>query len=161
MRATVDLVSHKLKLLGVEATLRLDETLPLLPCDASQVQQVVLNLVMNGAEATRPHGSGRVSVRTRRGGDGESAVLEVTDDGEGIARETLDRIFDPFFTTKDDGKGVGLGLAVVYGIVESHGGRIEVRTAPGQGTTFEVTLPLVPEAANHDDEAAAHAGPEA
>jgi two-component system NtrC family sensor kinase len=161
VRATVDLVSHKLKLLGVEATLRLDERLPLLPCDASQVQQVVLNLVMNGAEATRPHGSGRVSVSTRRAEDGESALLEVTDDGEGISRETLDRIFDPFFTTKDDGKGVGLGLAVVYGIVESHGGRIEVRTSPGQGTTFEVTLPLVPEAANHDGEAAEHAGPEA
>jgi two-component system NtrC family sensor kinase len=161
VRATVDVVSHKLKLLGVEAALDLDESLSLLPCDASQMQQVVLNLVMNGAEATRPHGSGRVSVRTRRGRDGESAVLEVTDDGEGIARETLDRIFDPFFTTKDDGKGVGLGLAVVYGIVESHGGRIEVRTAPGQGTTFEVTLPLVLEAANHGREAAEHAGPEA
>ena len=66
----------------------------------------------------------------------------MTDDGEGIPKETLDRIFDPFFTTKDDGKGVGLGLAVVYGIVESHGGRIEVRTTVGQGTTFEVTLPL-------------------
>jgi archaemetzincin len=69
----------------------------------------------------------------------------VTDDGEGIPREALDRIFDPFFTTKDDGKGVGLGLAVVYGIVESHGGRIEVRTAEGGGTTVEVTLPLAPD----------------
>jgi len=57
----------------------------------------------------------------------------------------VDRIFDPFFTTKDDGKGVGLGLAVVYGIVESHGGRIEVRTAGERGTTFEVTLPLATE----------------
>ena len=148
VRTTVALVSHKLKLLSVEATLQLDEALPPLLCDASQMQQVVLNLVMNGAEATRPHGSGRVSVRTRRADDGESVVLEVEDDGEGIPRETLDRVFDPFFTTKDDGKGVGLGLAVVYGIVESHGGHIEVRTTEGHGTTFEVTLPLAPDA-NH------------
>jgi two-component system, NtrC family, sensor kinase len=142
VRATLGLVSHKLKLLNVEVETRLDETLPLLPCDAGQVQQVVLNLVMNGAEATRPRGSGRLAVATRRSGDGESAVLEVIDDGEGIPKDVVDRMFDPFFTTKDDGKGVGLGLAVVYGIVESHGGRIEVRTAAGRGTTFEVTLPL-------------------
>jgi two-component system NtrC family sensor kinase len=159
VRATVGLVSHKLKLLNVEASLRLDEALPRLPCDASQMQQVVLNLVMNAAEATRPHGSGRVNVLTLRSGDGESAVLEVTDDGEGIPKEALDRIFDPFFTTKDDGKGVGLGLAVVYGIVESHGGRIEVQTASGRGTTFQVTLPLSPEAAQ--GEPVAHAGREA
>jgi two-component system, NtrC family, sensor kinase len=160
VRGTVGLVSHKLKLLNVEAVLRLDEALPPLPCDASQMQQVVLNLVMNGAEATRPHGSGRVAVCTHRGEDGESAVLEVTDDGEGIPREALDRIFDPFFTTKDDGKGVGLGLAVVYGIVESHGGRIEVRSAPGRGTTFEVTLPLAYDGANHHGEAAEYDGRE-
>jgi two-component system NtrC family sensor kinase len=146
VRATVGLVSHKLKLLNVEAAMRLDDALPPLSCDASQVQQVVLNLVMNAAEATRPHGSGRVSVVTRRADDGEDAVIEVTDDGEGMPKEALDRIFEPFFTTKDDGKGVGLGLAVVYGIVEAHGGRIEVRTTPGLGTTFEVALPLAPQA---------------
>jgi two-component system NtrC family sensor kinase len=112
---------------------------------------------MNGAEATRPHGSGRVCVRTRRTDDRESAVLEVMDDGEGIPKETLDRVFDPFFTTKDDGKGVGLGLAVVYGIVESHGGHIEVRTTEGLGTTFEVALPLAPDA-NHLAGVAEHDG---
>jgi len=161
VRTTVALVSHKLKLLSVEATQRLDEALPPLLCDASQMQQVVLNLVMNGAEATRPHGSGRISVRTRRADDGESVVLEVEDDGEGIPKETLDRVFDPFFTTKDDGKGVGLGLAVVYGIVESHGGHIEVRTTEGHGTTFEVTLPLAPDANHSQAGVAEHAGREA
>jgi two-component system NtrC family sensor kinase len=160
VRATVGLVSHKLKLLNVEAELRLDEALPPLLGDASQVQQVVLNLVMNAAEATRPHGSGRVSVATSRADDGEDAVIEVTDDGEGMPREALDRIFEPFFTTKDEGKGVGLGLAVVYGIVEAHGGRIEVRTTPGQGTTFEVTLPLAPETGTQSPEEAMHAGGE-
>jgi two-component system NtrC family sensor kinase len=160
VRTTVALVSHKLKLLGVEATQQLDEALPPLLCDASQMQQVVLNLVMNGAEATRPRGSGRILVRTRRD-DGQSVVLEVEDDGEGIPKETLDRVFDPFFTTKDDGKGVGLGLAVVYGIVESHGGHIEVRTTEGRGTTFEVTLPLAPDASHSRAGVAEHAGREA
>jgi two-component system NtrC family sensor kinase len=160
VRTTVGLVSHKLKLLSVEAALDLDEALPPLPCDPSQVQQVVLNLVMNGAEATRSHGAGRVSVATRRSEDAESALLAVTDDGEGIAKEALERIFEPFFTTKDDGKGVGLGLAVVYGIVESHGGRIEVRTAGGRGTTFEVILPLAPEGSLDTTGVAEHAGRE-
>jgi two-component system NtrC family sensor kinase len=161
VRATVGLVSHKLKLLNVDAALDLDETLKPLPCDASQMQQVVLNLVMNGAEATRARGSGRVSVTTRPSADGEGVVLEVTDDGEGIPREAVDRIFDPFFTTKDDGKGVGLGLAVVYGIVESHGGRIDVRSEEGRGTTFEVTLPLASEGGADRVEVAEHAGREA
>ena len=132
-------MSHKLKLLNVEALLQLDETLAPLACDVSQIQQVVLNLVMNAAEATRAHGSGRVSVVTRRSAD--AAFLAVSDDGEGIPRETLDRIFDPFFTTKDEGKGVGLGLAVVYGIVETHGGHIEVETAVGRGTRSRSRCP--------------------
>jgi two-component system NtrC family sensor kinase len=159
VRATVGLVSHKLRLLNVGASLRLDERLPLLPCDASQMQQVVLNLVMNAAEATRGRGAGHVAVLTSRSEDAEGLVLEVADDGEGIPKETLDRIFDPFFTTKDDGKGVGLGLAVVYGIVEAHGGRIEVQSSPGRGTTFQVMLPLVPEANHHGE--TAHAAREA
>jgi signal transduction histidine kinase len=87
-------------------------------------------------------------------------VLEVTDNGEGIPKEVLDRVFDPFFTTKDDGKGVGLGLAVVYGIVESHGGHIEVRTTEGQGTTFEVTLPVAPDANHRQAGVAENAGRE-
>jgi two-component system NtrC family sensor kinase len=161
VRTTLALVSHKLKLLNVATDVELDETLPELPCDASQMQQVVLNLVMNAAEATRPHGAGRVRVATRRGADADSVVLEVTDDGEGIPKAALDRIFDPFFTTKDDGKGVGLGLAVVYGIVESHGGRIDVRAREGRGTTFEVTLPLEAEVKTEADEAVGSAVREA
>jgi two-component system NtrC family sensor kinase len=160
VRTTLGLVAHKLKLLNVTTELRLAEALPPLPCDPSQMQQVVLNLVMNAAEATRPHGSGRVSVRTGLAPSGDALSLEVSDDGEGIPRDALDRIFDPFFTTKDEGKGVGLGLAVVYGIVESHGGRIDVRTGDGVGTTFEVLLPLAPDPARLAEEAQ-HAGREA
>jgi signal transduction histidine kinase len=68
--------------------------------------------------------------------------LEVKDNGDGIPKEYLAKIYDPFFTTKGEGKGVGLGLAVVYGIVESHGGEIEVDTKVGEGTIFRVDLPI-------------------
>ncbi len=142
VRGTVSLVSHKLRLSGVEAEMRLDPALPALSCDASQIQQVVLNLVMNAADATRGRGHGRVVVTARRSEGEQTVLLEVADDGEGIPRENLDRIFDPFFTTKEEGKSLGLGLAVVYGIVEAHGGTIDVHSVVGQGTTFSVRLPL-------------------
>ena len=140
VRTTVSLVSHKLKLMGIEVELQLDDALPPLCCDASQVQQVVLNLVMNAAEATRGRGHGRVTVGTAA--KGEAARLLITDDGEGIPPELVDRIFDPFFTTKEEGKGLGLGLAVVYGIVQEHGGTIDVESRLGAGTAFTVVLPL-------------------
>lgn len=140
VKTTVSLVSHKLKLGSVEIHLDLREDLPAIQCDQSQMQQVVLNLVMNGAEATHKNGHGDVWVGTHLDPD-KTVVLEVRDNGEGIPQETLPKIFDPFFTTKEEGKGVGLGLAVVYGIVDAHHGDIDVKSSMGQGTTFRVTLP--------------------
>jgi two-component system, NtrC family, sensor kinase len=142
VRKTVALVDHKLRLLGVEVETRLDERMPLVPCDASQIQQVILNLVLNAAEAS-PRG-GRVELSTQASPGTPVVTLVVEDRGSGILPEHLPRIFDPFFTTKDEGKGVGLGLAVVYGIVQSHAGDIEVDSAPGRGTRFTVMLPLHP-----------------
>ncbi len=142
VRATVSLVSHKLKLGNVSVELDLDERLPLFRGDSSQIQQVVMNLVLNGAEATYTKGKGKVAIRTRRLETGGAVVLEVQDSGEGIPPEHLSKIFDPFFTTKAEGKGVGLGLAVVYGIVDSHGGDITVNSKVGEGTRFRVVLPL-------------------
>ncbi|MGD0577414.1 MAG: ATP-binding protein [Bryobacteraceae bacterium] len=142
IRSTVSLVDHKLKLANMALELKLASGLPHVLCDAGQIQQVVLNLVLNAAEAMQAHGSGTVRVETAPGEDGKSVVLSVSDAGEGIPPEILPRIFDPFFTTKSDGKGVGLGLAVSYGIVQAHGGEIEVRSRPGEGTVFTVTLPL-------------------
>jgi two-component system NtrC family sensor kinase len=150
---TVALVSHKLKLMGVAIELELAEGLPRVPGDASQLQQVVLNLVMNAAETPRPKGTGWVKVRTRASETPGALTLEVRDDGEGIPPEALPRIFDPFFTTKEEGKGLGLGLAVVYGIVQSHGSEIEVRSEEGGGTTFEVSLPIASESANGEPDA--------
>jgi two-component system NtrC family sensor kinase len=139
---TLSLISHKLKLMNVEVALDLQPDLPAVPCDPSQIQQVVLNLLLNGAEATQSRGQGRIAVRTAMRRDIPAVGLWMTDSGEGIPQGNLAKIFDPFFTTKPEGKGVGLGLAVSYGIVEAHGGDIEVKSKIGEGATFLVTLPL-------------------
>jgi len=140
VRTTLSLVQHKMKLSNVETESLLAEGLPMVPCDPSQIQQVVLNLLLNAAEATHGRSERRVSIATECAA-GELR-LTVSDNGEGIPQENLSKIFDPFFTTKSEGKGVGLGLAVSYGIIQAHGGDIEVRSQPGQGAAFIVSLPL-------------------
>ncbi|MDD5543091.1 MAG: ATP-binding protein [Acidobacteriia bacterium] len=144
VKTTLSLVDHKLKLNNVAVSAHFEEQLPPVSCDASQIQQVVMNLILNGAEATQPRGSGRIAVTTQSDPKNHVVALTVSDNGEGIRPEHLSKVFDPFFTTKEEGKGVGLGLAVVYGIVESHGGDIEVKSTLGEGTSFRVTLPLSP-----------------
>jgi C4-dicarboxylate-specific signal transduction histidine kinase len=141
IQTTLSLVNHKLRLSNVEVETDLAPDLPPVPCDGSQMQQVVLNLVMNAAEAAHGRDDSKVKIITRAAGD--RAVLVVSDNGEGIPAENLTKIFDPFFTTKPEGKGVGLGLAVLYGIVQSHGGEVEVNSRVGEGATFTVSLPLV------------------
>jgi two-component system NtrC family sensor kinase len=143
VKMTVGLVGHKLKLINVESKLDLEEDLPPVECDASQIQQVVLNLVMNAAEAMQAKQGGILTVTTRLTAEHDAVELKVEDTGEGIAPENLSKIFDPFFTTKPEGKGVGLGLAVLYGIVKAHDGEVEVSSRRDVGTAFTVTLPLV------------------
>ena len=107
-----------------------------------QLQQAVIILAENAIDAM-PQG-GTLSLRTLGGEEddgGPSVVVEVGDTGQGIAPEIRERIFDPFFTTKEVGRGTGLGLAVCYGIVTEHGGRIGVESAVGRGSTFRITLP--------------------
>jgi len=140
VKMTLSLVQHKMKLSNVTVEQNLREDLPAAACDASQVQQVVLNLLLNAAEATQSKADRRVTVSTEAG-PGEVRLL-VADNGEGIQPENLTKIFDPFFTTKAEGKGVGLGLAVSYGIIQAHGGDIEVKSDVGKGATFVVSLPL-------------------
>ena len=142
VRSTLRLVGHKLKLMNAETALELQEDLPLVECDPSQIQQVILNLILNGAQAMQPKGGGELTIRTRLLPDGDNVELCVRDTGEGIAPENLSKIFDPFFTTKAEGKGVGLGLAVLYGIVKAHDGEVEVASQRNEGTSFSVTLPL-------------------
>lgn len=144
VRTTLNLAEHKLKLVNAETVLQLQDDLPPVECDSSQIQQVILNLVLNGAQAMQSRGGGKLTIRTRLLPDGEDVELCVQDTGEGIAPENLPKIFDPFFTTKAEGKGIGLGLAVLYGIVKAHEGEVEVKSRRNEGTTFTVSLPLKP-----------------
>jgi signal transduction histidine kinase len=114
--------------------------LPGVTCSPGKINQVVLNLLTNAVQAS-PDG-GRVTVRTRHVNDG--VQIQVADNGQGIPPEIRGRIFDPFFTTKPQGEGTGLGLSISHGIISDHGGRFEVESEVGVGTTFTVTLPLCP-----------------
>jgi CheY-like chemotaxis protein len=140
----------------VQLRLELEGQLPHIEADASQLQQLIMNLVMNGAEAIEEGKSGTVRVTTAiRNLDeddlreafhsdikpGQYVLLEVHDTGSGMDKETLSRIFDPFFTTKFMGRG--LGLAAAQGIVRSHKGIINVISAPGEGSTFQVLFPAL------------------
>jgi signal transduction histidine kinase len=123
---------------GIDLERRLEPGLPELAADPGQLQQVLVNLVVNAIQAMP--GGGRLTITTGKSGD--EVVLDVADTGTGMTEDVVQRIFVPFFTTKGVGEGTGLGLPVVHGIVTGHGGRIEVKSAPGQGTRVRVYLPL-------------------
>ncbi len=155
VRATVTLLRRLLRE-NIELDLRLaDEPLPL-EADRTQLEQVVVNLALNAADAM-PDG-GRLTIATRRGRR-DAVVLELTDTGHGISPEVRERIFEPFFSTKTAGAGSGLGLAVVDGIVTGHGGRVEVTSSPGRGSAFRVHLPGAPAAPAPGNGAAADLEP--
>lgn len=135
----VKLAAHKLEMGGIQIHVETGEDLPLVRADAAQIEQVLLALTMNAIDAM-PHG-GNLWVATSVT-DHSELLLRVRDDGVGIPDDILPRLFEPFLTTKDTGKGVGLGLAISHNIVERHNGRIEVDSKLGQGTTFNVYLPL-------------------
>ena len=135
--STVNIIQGRAKNQNVAIELDL-APLPLVTCYPGKVNQVVLNLLSNALDAC-PEG-GKVSVRTRAGPD--DVAIGVRDGGPGIPPEILDKIFDPFFTTKPIGQGTGLGLSISYGIVQSHGGRIDVASTPGLGTEVVVHLPV-------------------
>jgi two-component system NtrC family sensor kinase len=145
------LVEHQLDLAGVHLLLDLDPELPPAHCDPAQIEQVLLALVMNATEAL-PRG-GNIWVRSRILADTNEVQIDVIDDGAGVSPELLPNIFEPFFTTKEGAHGVGLGLAVSRGIVERHGGRIEVVSDPGRKTTFTMTLKVTGGVTPHQEEA--------
>ncbi|HEX7192331.1 MAG TPA: ATP-binding protein [Thermoanaerobaculia bacterium] len=138
---TMKIVEHKLDLANIESVLDLAPELPLIRGDAGQIEQVLLALVMNAIDAM-PH-EGTLQIATRPSAGGKNVVLTVADDGTGIAPEVLQRLFDPFVTTKEEGKGVGLGLAISRSIVERHNGRISVESELGRGTKFTIEIPSI------------------
>ena len=136
---TLSLVAHPLKTSQIQVVKHLTDGLPAVRGSANKLQQVFLNLFLNARDAM-PTG-GILEVRT--GAHNGSVEIEVADTGNGIPRDHIHKIFDPFFTTKPGGRGTGLGLSVSYGIIKEHAGKIDVRSAPGRGTSFHVEFPAV------------------
>jgi two-component system NtrC family sensor kinase len=144
----VRLVRHQLQLANIELQLELAPGMPAVHCDAAQMEQVLLALVMNAIDAM-PRG-GRLRLASALATGGAMAEVQVQDDGVGIPPDLLPNLFEPFFTTKERGHGVGLGLAISRGIIERHGGKIALVSEPGRGTTFTIRLPLAPETPTKD-----------
>lgn len=112
---------------------------PAIECVAPQINQVLVNLLMNAAQAIDEHGEIRIATFCD---NDQRATIEIEDNGHGINAQCLDKIYDPFFTTKPVGEGTGLGLSVSYGIIQSHNGHIAVDSEIGRGTKFTISLPL-------------------
>jgi len=137
-KATARLVAHQRRGDNIKIEIETANNLPPVLGDAAQLQQAVVALATNAIDAM-PEGG---TLRLRAAKSGSRILIEVRDTGIGIPAENLTKIFDPFFTTKDVGKGTGLGLAVCYGILSDHGGKLDVRSTVGVGTTFTITLPV-------------------
>ena len=138
----LDIVDNQLKVQNIQVTRSLREDLPRIHADPNQLQQVLVNLLVNAADAF-VDGNRQIFLSSELvpGASGQRIEVKVIDNGCGIAEQNLGKVFEPFFTTKDR-KGTGLGLAVVWGIVSEHGGTIEVDSKVGRGTTFTVRLPV-------------------
>ena len=143
VREALALRAYEQRVTNITVIAALAAGLPSAFGDAFQVQQVLLNLIINAEQAMlSANGRGNLVVRTWHDAERERIILEVSDNGPGIAQEVQARIFDPFFTTKAVGKGTGLGLSVAYAIVSEHGGRIRLESRPSEGASFFVELPV-------------------
>jgi signal transduction histidine kinase len=143
VRETLALRSYEQRITNIAIVDALAAGLPQVFADSHQVQQVLLNLIINAEQAMlTANGRGTLVVRSWHDMEREAVVLEINDDGPGIAEELQPKIFDPFFTTKEVGKGTGLGLTVAYAIVQEHGGRIRLASNTGGGASFFVELPV-------------------
>ena len=138
IKATARLVTHQQRGDNITIEIETADDLPVVLGDGGQLQQAVVALATNAIDAM-PEG-GTLTLRAAQ--SGSRVLIEVRDSGIGIPPENLTKIFDPFFTTKDIGRGTGLGLAVCYGILSDHGGRLDVRSTAAVGTTFTITLPV-------------------
>jgi two-component system NtrC family sensor kinase len=141
VQSVLSLMGYQLRVSGIEVATELSSELPVLHGDPHELQQVVVNLLTNAQHAICQAGEGgRVVLRTMPT-EHDAVVLEIEDNGPGIPETIRTKIFDPFFTTKSEGKGTGLGLALVYGIVESHGGMVEVPPTADRGALFRISFP--------------------
>ncbi|HZO43168.1 MAG TPA: response regulator [Methylomirabilota bacterium] len=143
LREAVELLSFELRIASIEIVYDLERDLPLVWADGHQLKQVIVNLVTNARQAVQDSAPPRqLRLATRYDERHSSVGIEVADSGPGIPAELRARVFEPFFTTKPDGEGTGLGLALARGMVEGHGGTIEIESTPGEGARFIISLPL-------------------
>jgi two-component system NtrC family sensor kinase len=139
LEETLLLLKHHSRFKKVDVEREFMQPPPVVHGNQEQLIQVFIALLLNAADAMREHG--KVRLRTAPGSTAREIAVEVMDQGHGIPAGELSKIFEPFYTTKPPGRGTGLGLSICYGIVSEHGGRIEVESAVGQGSTFRVLLP--------------------
>jgi signal transduction histidine kinase len=142
------LVRHQISLENIELELKLDPGLPLVLAGFDQIQQVMINVILNATQAMPEGGKLTIATSLAKGVRINEALkdavrIDVSDTGVGIPKENLSKLFTPFFTTKEKGKGVGLGLPVVHGIIERHKGKIEVASEVDKGTTFTIYLEVM------------------
>ncbi|MBS4055682.1 MAG: HAMP domain-containing protein [Bacteroidales bacterium] len=140
LRETYELMNHQMKIAGLGFILHNTAREDLISCSPNQMKQACVALLVNAVEAVGPNGE--IVMKTSNP-DEQSVKLEIIDDGKGIAPENMPHIFEPFFSTKHEASGIGLGLAIVHGIVQSHKGSINVVSEPGKGTTIAITIPLI------------------
>ncbi len=139
MERALSIVSHDLQLKEHRLIIDIPADLPLVKCDFKQIQQAFINVLVNASEAMEPGGT--VKIRARIKQETDMVQIDISDTGHGISQENLRQVFEPFFTTKGESKGVGLGLAVVYGIITRHGGKISIKSDRGIGTAISICLP--------------------
>ena len=138
IKSTANLITYQKRGSDIRINFELDKNLPQINADGGQIQQAIIALATNGIDAM-PNG-GTLTFRAMP--SNSRVIIEIQDSGIGITPENLSKVFEPFFTTKEVGKGTGLGLAVCYGIITEHGGRLAVRSNVGVGTTFTIYLPI-------------------
>ena len=136
----ITIIDHQLGINGVRLEKDLEEGLPSIQGNGNQLQQVLMNLMINGQQAMNGK-PGTIQIITKS--VNSSVEIRVTDTGPGIPKEIQSKLFEPFFTTKPAGQGTGLGLSVTYGIIKDHKGKIGIESREGEGATFVITLPVI------------------
>ena len=140
VESVIKLRQSRMQKENIKVNLDLAEGLPSVYCDAAQIQQAVLNIILNAEYFMyQTHQQGNLIISTRLSGG--NIRLSIADDGPGITPEKLDHVFDPFYTTKQSGEGTGLGLSICHSVVQRHGGNIYVESSPGKGAVFTLELP--------------------
>lgn len=140
IQQTLILNSNLMQINGITLIEEFEHDLPRIKGSEDQLKQVCMNLISNAVESMAAMENKVLTIKTFSKKEDDAVVVQVMDTGAGIPKDTVSKIFEPFFTTKKEGRGVGLGLSVIYGIINEHGGGIYVDSTPGKGTTFTVTL---------------------